>query len=551
MHYNIATRMRGGACHGGVVRSHAVTEVSPYSRPAADRRRTLRFPGLFPPALEFSCASATPARVAGFRSLPAIAWRVDDPGSGGTDADTAINFRHGPTTGDALGLSEPLARETGFYLPVRAKYAIALMAGITWAALSVWLSLRWLDDLSDLLGRPTAIVVIAFIAYVPGFMNAFLISSILLDRRPERRRLDRYPGVSILVACYNEADKIAFTIGSIASQDYAGAMQVLVLDDGSTDDSVTVAERAIRDADLRPGHRIRVVRGGGNIGKAGVLNRGLAMCDHDIVITVDGDSWVYEDAIQRIVERYVADPPGTRAVAGAVLVRNSRENWLTRVQEWDYFHGIAAVKRMQSMYHGTLVAQGAFSLYDRDTLRELGGWPSCVGEDIVVSWALLERGHRIGYCEDAVVFTSVPDKLAQFAAQRKRWSRGLLEAFKTHPRLMLKTRLTLIFIWWNVLFLPLDLVYTFAFIPGVVLALFGHYYIAGIMTLLVLPLAMIWNTFIYRVQHAMFKRQDLKVRRNISGFLSYMLVYSMLLQPICVWGYVAETLGLRKRWGTR
>ena len=476
---------------------------------------------------------------------------MDDPGSGGTDADTAINFRHGPTTGDALGLSEPLARETGFYLPVRAKYAIALMAGITWAALSVWLSLRWLDDLSDLLGRPTAIVVIAFIAYVPGFMNAFLISSILLDRRPERRRLDRYPGVSILVACYNEADKIAFTIGSIASQDYAGAMQVLVLDDGSTDDSVTVAERAIRDADLRPGHRIRVVRGGGNIGKAGVLNRGLAMCDHDIVITVDGDSWVYEDAIERIVERYVADPPGTRAVAGAVLVRNSRENWLTRVQEWDYFHGIAAVKRMQSMYHGTLVAQGAFSLYDRDTLRELGGWPSCVGEDIVVSWALLERGHRIGYCEDAVVFTSVPDKLAQFAAQRKRWSRGLLEAFKTHPRLMLKTRLTLIFIWWNVLFLPLDLVYTFAFIPGVVLALFGHYYIAGIMTLLVLPLAMIWNTFIYRVQHAMFKRQDLKVRRNISGFLSYMLVYSMLLQPICVWGYVAETLGLRKRWGTR
>ena len=83
------------------------------------------------------------------------------------------------------------------------------------------------------------------------------------------------------------------------------------------------------------------------------------------------------------------------------------------------------------------------------------------------------------------------------------------------------------------------------------LALFGHYYIAGIMTLLVLPLAMIWNAFIYRVQHAMFKRQDLKVRRNISGFLSYMLVYSMLLQPICVWGYVAETLGLRKRWGTR
>lgn len=471
--------------------------------------------------------------------------------SGGKEADTATNFRHGATRGEALGLSEPLERDTGLYLPVRAKYAIALAVGFSWASLSIWLSLQWLDDLSGVLGRSMAIVVIAFIAYVPGFMNAFLISSILLDRRPERRRLDRYPGVSILVACYNEADNIAATIGSIAGQDYAGAMQVLVLDDGSTDSSVEVAEAAIRDANLQPCHSIQVVRGDRNIGKSGVLNRGLAMCDYDIVITVDGDSWVYEDAIQRIVERYVADPPGTRAVAGAVLVRNSRENWLTRVQEWDYFHGIAAVKRMQSMYHGTLVAQGAFSLYDRDSLRQLGGWPPCVGEDIVVSWALLEQGHRIGYCEDAVVFTSVPDELMQFARQRKRWSRGLLEAFKTHPRLLAKARLTLIFIWWNVLFLPLDLVYTFAFIPGVVLALFGHYYIAGVMTLLVLPLALVWNAFIYRVQHAMFKRQDLKVRRNISGFLSYMLVYSMLLQPICVWGYVAETLGLRKRWGTK
>lgn len=456
-----------------------------------------------------------------------------------------------PSLATQYGLSEPLAPRRGFYVPIRAKFAIALTAGLAWAALSVWLSLQWLDDLAGLLGLPLALFVIAFIAYVPGFMNAFLIASILMDRRPERRHLDRYPGISILVACYNEEASIAATIGSLATQGYGGAMQVLILDDGSTDGSLAAAEAAIAAAAFQPGHTIEVVRGGRNIGKAGVLNRGLALCTHDIVITIDGDSWVYNDAIQRLVERYIADPPNTRAVAGAVLVRNSRENWLTRVQEWDYFHGIAAVKRMQSMYHGTLVAQGAFSLYDRQALVDVGGWPECVGEDIVVSWALLEQGHRIGYCEDAIVFTSVPDRLVQFARQRKRWSRGLLEAFKMHPRLLVKARLTVIFIWWNVLFLPLDLVYTFAFIPGIVLALFGHYYLAGVMTLLVLPLAALWNGFIYRVQHTMFKRQDLKVRRNLRGFFMYVLGYSMILQPICVWGYVSELLGLRKRWGTK
>ena len=62
------------------------------------------------------------------------------------------------------------------------------------------------------------------------------------------------------------------------------------------------------------------------------------------------------------------------------------------------------------------------------------------------------------------------------------------EAFARHGCLLFKPRMSTLFIWWNLLFLPLDLVYTFAFIPGIVLAFFGYYWIAGLMTLLVLPL---------------------------------------------------------------
>jgi biofilm PGA synthesis N-glycosyltransferase PgaC len=443
------------------------------------------------------------------------------------------------------------APRRGFYLPVPLKFGLALTIAIAWTLLSIRLSLPWLSDLSLLVGWPLAIGMITFIAYVPGFMNGFLISTILLDRRPPRRRPERYPAVTVLVACYNEGANIEQTVTSLARQDYPGPMTVLVLDDGSTDDSVARAEAAIAAAETRPGHSFRVVRGERNVGKASVLNRGLAMTTDALVVTVDGDSWVYRDAMAQLVERYLSDPPGTRAVAGAVLARNSRENWLTRVQEWDYFHGIAAVKRMQSMYHGTLVAQGAFSIYERTALEEVGGWPQSVGEDIVVSWALLERGYRIGYCEDAVVFTNVPDTFAQFARQRKRWSRGLIEAFRASPRLLLKPRLSLLFIWWNLLFLPLDVVYTLVFIPGVIAALFGYYHIVGIMTLLVLPLAILWNALIFRTQHWMFKRQDLKVRRNLRGFFIYVLGYSMVLQPVCVWGYISELAGLRKNWGTK
>ncbi|MEG1456614.1 MAG: glycosyltransferase family 2 protein, partial [Comamonas sp.] len=219
-----------------------------------------------------------------------------------------------------------------------------------------------------------------------------------------------------------------------------------------------------------------------NVGKANALNAALKLVDTPLTLTVDGDSYLFKNALLHLVQRYVSDPPNTRAVAGAVLVRNSRANLVTKVQEWDYFHGIAAIKRLQSMYQGTLVAQGAFSAYDTAVLKGMGGWPHTVGEDIVVTWGILRQGWRVGFAENACLFTNAPDTWRQFIRQRQRWSRGLIEAFKMHWPMLFQWRMSLLFIWWNLLFPYLDLVYTVFFIPGLVLALFGIYWIAGPMT---------------------------------------------------------------------
>lgn len=455
---------------------------------------------------------------------------------------------------DAYLLAEPVqpARpaRSARYVPLPLKYVLVLGFAMAWMAASIWLSQPWLRELGAVFGLPLAAFSIAFIAYVPGFMNAFLIGSILGDRRPPRRPVLRYPAACVLVACYNEQQNIADTLLSLSRQDYTGALEVVVIDDGSTDDTLAIARREAARLS-GPNLSIRVLAMPKNGGKSRALNHGLAQTTQRLVITVDGDSFLRADAIRKLVERFLSDPPNTVAVAGAVLVRNSRLNWLTRAQEWDYFHGIAAVKRMQSMYHGTLVAQGAFSLYTREALEQVGGWPECVGEDIVVSWALLKTGARIGYCEDACLFTKVPDRLVQFSRQRQRWSRGLMEAFARHGGLLFKPRMSTLFIWWNLLFLPMDLVYTLVFIPGLVAALFGYYWIAGLMTLLVLPLAAAWNLIIFRVQQRMFKSQDMRVRRNIGGFVFYTLGYTLILQPVCVMGYAAELLRLRKTWGTK
>lgn len=437
------------------------------------------------------------------------------------------------------------------YLPVPAKFAWALVVAVGWTGLSIWLSLPWLADIADRWGAAFAVLAVTFIAYVPGFMNAFMIISLWSDKRPPRRALNVYPGVTVLIACYNEEGGIRDTLVSLAAQDYPGELDLVVLNDGSTDRSSDVVAEALNAIDFGPRRHAEMMDFPQNAGKAAVLNQGLAKARHPLVVTLDGDCWLAPDAMANIVERMMSDPADTVAVAGAVLVKNSRHNLLTRTQEWDYFHGIAAVKRMQSMYHGTLVAQGAFSIYRRDALQSVGGWPACVGEDIVLSWAFLKAGHRIGYAEDALVFTDVPSSLLQFARQRKRWSRGLIEAFKAHGELLKSRRLITLFIWWNVCFLPIDLFYTFVFIPGLVLAMLGDFIIAGPMTLLVLPLAALWNVFIFRLQREMFRRQGLKVRQNKRGLVLYAIAYSLLMQPVCVWGYVDELLGARKRWETK
>lgn len=247
----------------------------------------------------------------------------------------------------------------------------------------------------------------------------------------------------------------------------------------------------------------------------------------------------------------MADPPNTRAVAGKILVRNSRTNLLTKTQEWDYFLGISATKRLQSLYQGTLVAQGAFSIYDRNALIEVGGWPECVGEDIVLTWALLNAGYRIGHCEDACLFTNAPTTLKVFVKQRQRWARGMIEAFIKHPSILINPRLSTFFIYWNLFFPWLDIAFTFGFIPGIILACFGHYWIVGIMTLVLLPMAFLLGFLNYSIERRMFNDLELKVRKNFSGFLLYVLAYSFLLQPASILGYMDEVLRTRKTWGTK
>jgi len=428
-----------------------------------------------------------------------------------------------------------------FYLPVRTKFLISTSAAVLWFGASLHLAQPWLNDLSAIAGQFPAFLIILFIALVPGFLNAHILFSVLLDNPPAFRPDLKFPPISLLIAAYNEADNLAETFRAIAAQDYPSDMEIILVDDGSTDNTLEIA-KSYKLANLKI---VQAKHGG----KAAALNKGLATVSNEIVVCIDADTFLHSQAVRRIVARFLSDPPHTAAVAGCVLVKNSRSTFMTRLQEWDYFTGIASAKRQQSLYQGTLVAQGAFSAFRTDVVRKHRGWPAVIGEDIVLTWALLQDGSRVGFEPTAIGFTMAPTDFKGFFRQRKRWARGMIEGLKRYGHMVwTRSRLSGFFVGIDFLIPFIDFFYAFAFLPGVILALMGQYYIAGPTTLLVIPMAFLIVFVMYRKQKKVFAAVNLKVRRNLACFLVYMLVYQAIMSPICVIGYMQELFRTAKRW---
>ena len=171
------------------------------------------------------------------------------------------------------------------------------------------------------------------------------------------------------------------------------------------------------------------------MGKYRALNAALATVSTPLVASVDADTLLHRDSLSYLIARVGGRPQDqhTCACAGALVAGNPTINLLTRMQGWDYRLGINGIKRMQSAYNSALVAQGAFSAYWTEDLRAVGGWPDAIGEDIVLTWTLMEARGVVQYEPTALGFTQVPERGRRFINQRSRWARGMIEGLKTNP----------------------------------------------------------------------------------------------------------------------
>jgi biofilm PGA synthesis N-glycosyltransferase PgaC len=431
------------------------------------------------------------------------------------------------------------------YLRVSTRFKLSVLCGIVWMGVSAWLAWPWIAQLAGSISLPAALALVAGIALIPGYLNVQLVSSLLMDRpAPIDTHMDfAFPALTLLVAAYDEQRDIGQTLAYALEQDYPGALNVILIDDGSRDETASIGQSFARlDERLR---LLRVPHGG----KACALNAGLRAARTPLIATIDADTLLMPGALRRIVTRILLSPPDTVAVAGSVMVRNSRHGLLSAAQTWDYFLGIGSIKRQQALLQATLVAQGAFSIYDAAALRAAGGWPDCIGEDIVMTWALLARGGRTSYEPSAIAFTAVPETLRHLARQRRRWARGMIEGLRSYGGTLVRRRKAFAHsVIADALFPYLDATFTFAFIPGIALAFTGNFAIVGPMTLAVLPLNGLLAGIMYHRQRRSLAEAGLRVRRATLGFILFLLLYQMFMSPVSVSGYLQELLHVRRRW---
>jgi poly-beta-1,6-N-acetyl-D-glucosamine synthase len=430
------------------------------------------------------------------------------------------------------------------YLPVGTKFLIAVAFATVWLGASVWISLPWIHELTADVSAGLAWTIVGLVAYLPGFIVAFMTMSLLLDRQPPLRIANPTTGVTVIIAARNEQVGIAGTIARIARSDYAGPVTVVLADNGSTDRTCATAEAAAAELGIA-----LVVVHEPEPGKSHALNAALRGVATPYVVTVDADTMLHPQALRRLVSRLESSPPDTAAVAGSVLVRNSRANLLTRMQEWDYYLGIAGVKRMQGLYQSTLVAQGAFSIYRTENVRAVGGWPDAIGEDIVVTWRLMASGDRVVFEPTAVAFTDAPVAVRHFMHQRARWARGMFEGLRAVPPWRQKRVLTKFVAGIDLMIPLLDVGYALIWLPGLVLFLLGVPIIVSMWTLIVLPVTLLvyGGLRVYQTRRV-FRPLGLSVRNNRVGYLAFLLLYQSLCSTAALAGYAQHVAGGRRRW---
>jgi biofilm PGA synthesis N-glycosyltransferase PgaC len=253
-----------------------------------------------------------------------------------------------------------------------------------------------------------------------------------LGRRPVARR-PATPKVTIVIAAWNEAERLASRIENCIQQEYPlDRLEIVVVSDGSTDDT----EAVVRKFDPS---RVRLIKLESRQGKAVALNRGVAAATGELIVFTDARQRFARDAVAKLVSNF-ADPD-VGAVSGELVLQSSLEDaekegvglyW--RIEKW--------IRRKEGEIDSVIGASGAIYAIRRPLFVPLP--PGALLDDLLIPMYIAMRGFRITFEREALAFDRVsPDYREEFR-RKVRTLTGNYQAATLCADLLKP--------WWNRLF---------------------------------------------------------------------------------------------------
>ncbi|MBH1985839.1 MAG: glycosyltransferase [Burkholderiales bacterium] len=263
------------------------------------------------------------------------------------------------------------------------------------------------------------------------------------DAKPaEPAHAQHAASLGVIVAAHNEAAVLSPTLLKLLTAS-ARPEQVIVADDGSSDDTALILSRDFglqRPAlgELSPPsaehpglHWLRLSHGG----KARALNAALTRMTVDTVITVDADTQLEPGALNAVRRAFAQEPQLVAAtgVLAPVCSAGPVGRVMQAFQTYEYIRNFLS-RRAWMQLDSLLLISGAFAAFRREPVMQVGGFdPDCLVED----YELIHRLHRhadlhgldwtVRVLGQAQARTDAPSSMSAFLQQRRRWFGGFLQ----------------------------------------------------------------------------------------------------------------------------
>jgi cellulose synthase/poly-beta-1,6-N-acetylglucosamine synthase-like glycosyltransferase len=329
------------------------------------------------------------------------------------------------------------------------------------------------------------VVIVTGLAQTGFYIVQLVYAGISLALRPPvarvsllwRRYADQAPPIAVLAPAYNEEVTIVESVNSLLALQYP-QFEVIVINDGSKDGTLarmidyfgvekvdrfhdlTVEHKPIRGIYASPRLPRLLVVDKENGGKSDALNAGINVARAPLFCSIDADSLLEADALLRAVRPFIEEPVQTIAVGGTIRIANGSRiaagrvvevrlprDFLGLVQIVEYLRAFLMARLALSRMQVLTVISGAFGLFRRRLVLEVGGYShGTVGEDMELVVKLhrhmrdQKKPYRIEFIPEPVCWTEAPDNLAVLGRQRARWQRGAMETFVKHKDMLFNPR---------------------------------------------------------------------------------------------------------------